>query len=257
MRCSPCALAALLAALGLPAWAQVGDGPVAPLTSPPSIYSSTPPSIATRPITPVTPRPAASGRPAVLGVAPVNVAPHSTAESREERRFLREAAAQSRFELDASRLAFSKSGNAKVRELAASLINHHNAVGLELAHLLNSRGMALPMISNEQRRALNQLTKSTGTRFDTVYLQQVGLGQAAVAREYEKAAATIREPQINAWIGRTLATTRYHQNMAERSVHAGPQLARANRPAAKATTPGAVQPVATSSGGRLSVSNTQ
>ena len=225
MKSSPCALAAVLAGLAVSAWAQVGDGPVPALTAPPTIYSSSPPSVAVRPMSPAQPRIAA--RPATFAAGSVPTVAPLSADGREERRFLREAAAQSRFELDASRLAFSKSGNSAVRSLAASLINHHNTVGLELAHLLNARGLALPMVSNGQRKALNQLAKLTGSRFDSVYMQQVGGSQATVARDYEKASVAIRDPQINAWILKTLPSTRYQMTLAERAAPGDAQ--RANR----------------------------
>lgn len=231
MKSSSLAVAAVLAGLGLSAWGQVGDGPVPPLTAPPTIYSSSPPSIAVRPTLPAPSR--IAPRPAPFAAGSVPAAGPLSTDGREERRFLREAAAQSRFELDASRLAFSKSGNSAVRSFAASLINHHNTVGLELAHLLNARGLALPMISNEQRKALNQLAKLNGNRFDAVYMQQVGGAQAAVARDYEKASVSIREPQINAWILKTLPTKRYHVTLVERAAPGDAQGARGNRPAVR------------------------
>ncbi|MFC5499030.1 DUF4142 domain-containing protein [Caenimonas terrae] len=221
------------------------------MTAPPTIYSSAPPSIAVA--VPRAPRPTFA---AAAAVSATRMAP----EAREERMFLRNAAAQSRFELEASRQAFAKSSNPRVRELSAALINHHNTVGLELAHLLNARGMAAPMLSNEQTRALKRMNKLAGSKFDAVYMQQVGMGQAAVARDYEKASAVIHEPQVNAWIVKTLANTRYFQNMAERSLPADPQLARWNRagkPQTRAPMPG-VQPVSsTATAVRLSVSNSR
>lgn len=153
---------------------------------------------------------------------------------------MRDAGARSRFELEASRLAVAKSGNAAVRTLAASLVDHNSRVGLELAHLLHSRAMAMPMMTNEQRKTLNRLTRLSGKRFDALYWERVALGQSTVARDYERAAARIGEPQINGWIVRTLAATRYHQNMAERSTRAAdPQLANWGRPGPRAATPSA------------------
>ncbi len=196
------------------------------MTASPGIGSSAPPSIAIG-------VPRVAPRPATFAAAAVPGATRLTAEGREERQFLRNAAAQSKFELDASTLALAKSGQGQVRDLAAALINHHNTLGLELAHLLNSRGMAMPMANNEERKVLNQLRKLSGSRFDAFYMQHVGLAQAAVARDYEKASAAIRDPQLNAWIVKTLANTRYHQSMAERAGSVDPQTGRSNRAAAK------------------------
>ncbi|MEO7642560.1 MAG: DUF4142 domain-containing protein, partial [Ramlibacter sp.] len=96
-------------------------------------------------------------------------------EMREERGFIRMAAATGRFELQASRLALSKSGNARVRALAGALLDQHRDSQLELAHLLHSRDMAMPMLENEQVKILKRLGKSSGARFDRDYLEQVGL----------------------------------------------------------------------------------
>jgi putative membrane protein len=294
MKSSPRALAAVLAAFACSAWAQVGDGPVQALTAPPTIYSSAPPSTAVRSPTPalMAVKPAAppgpfaakpAPRPGMFAAASALTATRMTADAREERRFLRDAAAQSRFELDASRLAIAKSSDSGLRSLAASLINHNNTVGLELAHLLHSRGMAPPMLANDQRKALNQLNKLNGSRFDAAYLQQVGLRQALVARDYEKAGLTIREPQINAWVMKTLPVTRYHLMLAERAQPADPRLAKWNRaagvkpalvkspapmpqvgprpfatsPLLQPAGPVGVQPVAATVSGRPSASNTQ
>jgi hypothetical protein len=85
-------------------------------------------------------------------------------------------------------------------------------------------------------------------------MQQVGLAQANVARDYERASATIQEPQMHAWIVKTLGNTRYHQDMAERSVVADVPAAKPGRAAkAQAKAPGNVQPVA--SAGRFNGSS--
>lgn len=233
MKCSSRALAALLAGLGLTAWAQVGDGPVRQISSPPTIYFSTSPVTTALP-GPVTAPRVAPRAPTFAAGSVANTVPLST-DGREERRFLREAAAQSRFESEASKLAFGRSGNSAVRALAASLINHHNTLSLELTHLLNARGMALPMISNEQRKALNRLAKLHGNRLDAAYIQQVGLAQAGVARDYEKASVAIREPRINAWIVKTLPATRYHLMLAERAAPADLRAAKWNHSVARPT----------------------
>lgn len=230
MKTSPHVLAALLAGLGLSAWAQVGDGPVRAMTSPPS-HPSAPLSTAVRPMSPALP--AVTPRAPGFAAAAVAGASRSTPEAREERRFLREAAAQSRFELDASQLAFEKSSSVAVRTLAASLINHNNTAGLELAHLLQARGMAQPMLGDAQRKALRQLAKLTGNKLDSTYLQQVGLAQAVVARDYEKASEAITDPQVNAWIVKNIPNTRYHQMLAEKATQPA-QAARASRGGSKA-----------------------
>lgn len=156
-------------------------------------------------------------RPAVFAAASAANAKKMSVEQRDERRFLKEAAAASRFESEASRMALAKSNNAGVRSFAATLINHHAATGIALQHLLHGRGMAPPMLANDQRKTLNRLAKLGGAKFDREYTQEVGLKyQQADLQVYEKAALTTRDPTLKAWIARTLPTLRYHLATAER-----------------------------------------
>jgi putative membrane protein len=155
---------------------------------------------------------------------PVLFAPASAAnakkmapQQREERQFLKEAAAASRFESEASRLALAKSNNPAVRSFAATLINHHAAAGTALQHMLHGRGMAPPMLANDQRKTLNRLAKLGGAKFDREYVEEVGLKyQQDDLQGYEKAALATRDPTLKSWLARTLPTLRYHLATAQR-----------------------------------------
>ncbi|HSH91345.1 MAG TPA: DUF4142 domain-containing protein [Ramlibacter sp.] len=159
-----------------------------------------------------------------------------TLEQREERRFLKDAAAASRFEMDAARIALAKSGNAQVRSFAATLINHHTGTAPVLQRMLHIRGMAAPMLANDQRKTLNRLTKINGGKFDREFLDEVGLKyQLEGVQMYEKALLVTKDPALRAWIEKTLSTLKYHLSTAERA---------ANREVTVAKAPVARPPVA-------------
>jgi putative membrane protein len=139
------------------------------------------------------------------------------APEREERQFLKDASASSRFEAEASRMALGKSHDPGVRSVAATLINHHAAVGNELLHMLNARGMAAPMLANDQRKILNRLGRLHGAKFDREYLEKVALGhQQEDVASYEKARLAAIDPLLKTWIGQKLPTLRYQLATAER-----------------------------------------
>jgi predicted outer membrane protein len=140
-----------------------------------------------------------------------------SAEQREERRFLQEAAAASRFEGEASRMALAKSNNPAVRSFAATLINHHSSAGAALQQMLRSRGMAPPMLANDQRKTLNRLAKLNGVKFDREYTAEVGLRyQQDDLQGYERASLATHDPMLKAWLTRTLPTLHYHLTTAQR-----------------------------------------
>jgi putative membrane protein len=178
------------------------------------------------------PKPRPAVRAAMFAPAAAANAKRMSAQQREERRFLKEAAAGSRFEAEAARMALGKSSDPGVRSLAATLINYHASANNELLHMLHGRGMAAPMLANDQRKVLNRLGKLHGTRFDREFVEQVALKhQQEDVKIYEKASLVVQEPRLRAWIIRTLPTLRYHLATAERIAPADIKLA---RPAADA-----------------------
>lgn len=150
------------------------------------------------------------------------------AQQRDERRFLKDAAATGRFETEASRLALGKSNDPGVRSFAAMLINHHASASNELLYMLQARGMAAPMLGNDQRKMLNRLAKLHGAKFDREFMEEVGLRyQQSDVQYFERASLSTRDPQIKAWIDRNLPTLRYHLVTAERLAPPDSKLAKA------------------------------
>ncbi|NPC55483.1 DUF4142 domain-containing protein [Caenimonas soli] len=182
--------------------------------------------------TAVTETKTAPPRPAFFAAAAaVNIKP-MTLEHREERRFLKDAAAASRFQGDAARMALSKSNDAGVRSFAAAQVNHQAAATTTLQHMLHVRGMAPPMLDNDQRKTLNRLGKLNGRKFDREFMEEVALkSQQQEVEHYEKASQTVRDPALKAWIDQTLPTLRYHLATAERSTPAEVKSAKPVAPA--------------------------
>jgi putative membrane protein len=155
--------------------------------------------------------------PAMFAPAAAASSKRMTDQQREEWRFLKEAAAAGRFEIEASRLAVAKSSNAGIRSFAATLIKHHTSVSNELVHMLHVRGMAPPMLANDQRKTLNRLAKLQGKKFDREFMDEVGLKrQQEDVQLFERARVAAGDPQLKAWIERMLPTLRNNMTAAER-----------------------------------------
>jgi predicted outer membrane protein len=184
------------------------------------------------------PRPVFFAAAAAVNVKPVSV------EQREERRFLKDAVAASRFQSEAARIALSKSNDASVRSFAATLINHHAAATTTLQHMLHVRAMAPPMLDTAQRKTLNRLAKLNGRKFDREFMEEVALKhQLMDLEQYEKAGLVVRDPALKAWIANTLPTLRYHLATAERSTPIEIKQASTTAPA-KSAAPRPVRPAA-------------
>jgi predicted outer membrane protein len=181
------------------------------------------------------PAPPRAANPALFAPAAAATTRRMPEQQREEWRFLKDTAAAGRFETEASRLALSKSSNAGIRSFAATLINHHTSVSNELVHMRHVRGMAPPMLANDQRKTLNRLARLQGAKFDREFMEEVGIRtQHEDVQAFEKARLNTRDPQLKAWIERMLPTLRYHMTMAERL---GPPDAKLGRGSAASAEP--------------------
>ena len=154
-------------------------------------------------------QPSALTRPGLFAPASAASARRLTTEQRDEWRFLKDAAAATRFERDASKLALAKSTDAGVRELAQTLAEHHASAATVIDHMLHVRSMAAPMLSSEQRRTLNRLGRLQGRKFDREYLAKIAQrAQQDNLSTFERAAGAVREPSLKSWIDAMVPTMR-------------------------------------------------
>lgn len=238
MQCAGFFVVALSAAL---AWAGAAHAEsAAEYGNPPAAAVAPPGTSATQPRA----RPAARAPVFAAGSA-ANARPMPM-QQREERRFLKDAAAASRFQADAARIALTKSSTPVVRSLAAGMLDQQRSEGDPLLRLLHQRSLAPPMLANAQRKTLNRLARLQGRAFDREFLVQVALkSQQDEVLDYEKAAATIADPALKAWIDERLPALRYRLATAERA--APPDLRSAHGLAGtpRNAPPGSPRPVAT------------
>lgn len=136
-----------------------------------------------------------------------------------ERRFLQIAAADLRFQAEASRLAGTRTNNPAVKDLANTLMDRDRTAQPELLRLLHARGMALPMPRAGHTKVLKQLAKLNGAKFDRLYVDEVVLrSYHDDIANYEKVAVDAQDPVLKAWAERQLPTLRFHYAKAARAL---------------------------------------
>ncbi|MDB5859522.1 MAG: hypothetical protein JWQ76_3211 [Ramlibacter sp.] len=144
--------------------------------------------------------------------------PLGTAQ-RLERHFLQVAAGHLRLQAEGSQLALARTNNPAVKELAKLLLARQKAAQPELLHMLQSRGMAMPLTSNENNKLLKQLAKVNGAQFDRLYVEEVVLRtyQADVV-SFEKMATQAEDSVLKAWVERQLPVLHAHQDKAAKAL---------------------------------------
>lgn len=137
---------------------------------------------------------------------------------RADRRFIEETAASGLFELQAAQLAAAKAADPAVRDFASMLADYQISANRELTQLASSFGLELPVApSRAMRRDLEQMDKKAGMEFDQEFVRKVGVREhEKEIRRFQEASKGVKEPQLKAWIDKSLPSLQQHLAQAQK-----------------------------------------
>ena len=122
-----------------------------------------------------------------------------------------QAAKRAMYDLEVSRLAIDRAIDPRVRSYAQNLATYSVQANSELGHLMRARGLARPAaLPADKATKLHRLAAlRPSPDFDLGYVRVVGVEdhQATIAM-YERARRESRDPDLQAWIDRTLPLLR-------------------------------------------------
>lgn len=132
--------------------------------------------------------------------------------ARADRKFIQEAAESGMYEVQVAQLAASKATDPEVKSFANMLVEQHTAANNELVQLANSRKVELPAApSRGMRREVEKLGKLSGNEFDARFMRDVGIkDHEKDIKKFEKASERAKDPELKAWIDKTLPRLREH-----------------------------------------------
>jgi putative membrane protein len=137
--------------------------------------------------------------------------------SHKDSAFLKQAAENGHAEVENSKLALQKSGNAEVKSFAQQMVDDHTKAGQELAALAAAKGVDLPKDpSVMQKGKMKMLSARDGTSFDRHYAESVGVeAHRDTVKLFEKASREADNADIKAFATKTLPTLQHHLQAAE------------------------------------------
>jgi putative membrane protein len=171
--------------------------------------------------------------------------------ARGDRKFIEEAAGSGMFEVQVGQLASTKATDPAVKSFASMLVDEHSAANNELTQLANAKHVELPAAPpRTMRKKVEDLAKKSGAEFDREFVRDVGIkDHEQDIKKFEKASKDVKDPELKAWVDKTLPHLRQHLAAAQKLPQAGGKGGndaaamgnRASKPNAKgdmATTPG-------------------
>jgi putative membrane protein len=145
--------------------------------------------------------------------------------ARGDRKFIQEVAGSGMFEVQAAQLATKQASDPNVKSFAGTLVDAHTKANDELVKLANAKQVELPAAPpRAMRRDIEKLGKKQGQEFDRDFVREVGVkAHEKNIKTFEKASKDTKDPELKAFIDKTLPTLKEHLAMAQKLPQAGKQ----------------------------------
>ena len=135
-----------------------------------------------------------------------------------DRKFIEKAAGSGMFEVQVGQLATTRAKSPEVKSFASMLVDQHTKANDELTQLANAKGVELAAAPpRAMRREVEELGKKNGDAFDKSFIQDVGVkDHEKDIKEFEKASKDVKDPELKAWVTKTLPTLKEHLAQAQK-----------------------------------------
>ena len=137
--------------------------------------------------------------------------------SRSDQKMVKDMAMANLAEIEAGRMAQTKSQNEQVKNFAQQMIDDHTKALAEVQQLAQAKGVALPTeLDRTHKRRADKLASLSGDAFDRAYMNQSGLADHKKTHGLLKQAQSrAKDPDVKALAARTMPIVDQHLNSAQ------------------------------------------
>jgi putative membrane protein len=130
--------------------------------------------------------------------------------------FVNKAAQGGMAEVSLGQLASSKATNPDVKAFGDRMVTDHTRLNDELKQLAQSKGVTLPAdVDQESKDTADKLSKASGKEFDKAYIDDMVKDHEKDVKEFEKQSKDAKDPDLKAWVTKSLPTLKDHLKMAK------------------------------------------
>ena len=130
--------------------------------------------------------------------------------------FMTKAAIGGMAEVSMGSLAAQQASNADVKAFGNRMVTDHGKANDELKAFAATKGVTLPAdVDAEHKAKQDELAKKTGKAFDKAYIDDMVEDHEKDVAEFEKQSTAAQDPDLKAWVSKTLPTLQDHLKMAK------------------------------------------
>ena len=113
-------------------------------------------------------------------------------------------------------MAGQQGSSADVKSFGNRMVNDHGKANDELKALATNKGLALPTeLDAEHKSKQDDLSKKSGKAFDKAYADAMVADHEKTVADFEKESTSAQDPDLKAWVTKTLPTLQDHLKMAK------------------------------------------
>lgn len=103
-----------------------------------------------------------------------------------------------------------------VKTFAATMITDHGKANAELKALMVSKGVTLPAdLDPEHKKSVDEMASLSGPQLDKEYADDMVEDHEQDVKEFKDAQKKVKDPEIRAWVIKTVPTLEHHLTMAK------------------------------------------
>lgn len=140
----------------------------------------------------------------------------TTTLSPSDQEFIDAAAEGGLAEVNLGQLAAAKATSDEVRDFGNRMVSDHSNFNDELTQLASNKGITLPTQPGaDEQKTSNELSSKAGKGFDKAYMSTMVKDHEKDVAAFKKAEYEVQDPDLKAWITKTLPTLEDHLKQAK------------------------------------------
>ena len=138
-------------------------------------------------------------------------APTAEKATKSDHEFVTKALEGGKAEVKLGKLANEKASREDVKQFGQRMVTDHGKADSELESLAKKKGIAVPeQLNAKDSKRFDKLSKLSGASFDKAYIAEMVEDHQHDVAEFEKAATKLHDPELKAWVEKTLPVLKSH-----------------------------------------------
>lgn len=147
---------------------------------------------------------------------PMTVSAADKGLARQDKKFVKEAASAGLMEVQLGQMAQDKGQSQEVKDFGKQMVTDHGMANDELKSILQKKNMPVPeKLESKHKLMVEKVTNKSGVEFDKAYMQMMVKDHTKDVADFKKATQKVKDPEINAWAGKTLPVLEQHLEQAK------------------------------------------